>query len=148
MSGKLTKELEGPTKSKASIRRFEEWLKKVCKKPMLLDKIVADYQYLSGHEPRKIKQYLAAIQSYSGTISLFSNDAEDYCKWIGEEEPQPKLTLGEIIDNKMKESAHLKEKMLAGPCAGGCPPGEVEEDPDCRQCTAFRSLKNKDFLEE
>jgi len=43
------------------------------------------------------------------------------------------------------ERMEIREKMEAGPCNHGC---SLSPDTDCRNCTNFRSLKNKDFLED
>jgi hypothetical protein len=45
------------------------------------------------------------------------------------------------------EKCRIKEKMLAGPCAYGCEI-KTEKDPDCRNCTVFFNLKDKEWLEE
>ena len=65
----MSDELEGPKRSKSSINQFESWLKDRCKTPVDVKIIETEYQYLTGHEPRKIRQYLYAIKS-SGKIRL------------------------------------------------------------------------------
>jgi hypothetical protein len=71
---------------------------------------------------------------------------------LAEEQPnsanpsQPKPTIEQAIDKKMKEYAEIKAKMKAGPCKGReCPPGT---EYTCRYCGGFLNLKNKDWLEE
>lgn len=146
----MSEELAGPKKSKDAINALEEWLVERCKEPVKITDIEAKWQYITGHEPRKIRQYLKAIET-SGHIKLYSNTGEKMVALsdsVSKREKKQKLTLAEIIDGRMKEDADFRAKMLAGPCAGGCPPGEVEENPDCSQCITFRSLRNKDFLKE
>lgn len=146
----VTEELPGPKKSKTSIDLLEDWLKKNCTRPMPVDRIKATWQYLTGHEPRKTSQYLSAIET-SGKIELSSNDGETFCTWVGKpsdtpfmdyarqmeaEEAKPKLTLAQIIDQKMREAAEIKAKMQAGPCKNRleCPPGTEDS---CEHCSGY-----------
>ncbi len=43
------------------------------------------------------------------------------------------------------EKRRIKDKMLSGPCSHQC---VANYDYDCRNCSTFNSLTNKDFLEE
>lgn len=116
----MSEELAGPKKSREAIEMLEDWLRKNCKKPMPVYKIKAAWQYLTGHEPRKIVQYLAAIES-GCKIKLFSNDGKKYCIWIGEQSETPFMDsvkqeklrkLAEIIDAKMEEEADRHGKKV------------------------------------
>jgi hypothetical protein len=78
--------LSGPKKSKLAINEFESWLPERCRNgPVKVETVEREYQYLSGHEPRKIRQYLRAIET-SGKIRLLFNGGAEYCEWIGDRE--------------------------------------------------------------
>lgn len=150
----MSEELLGPGRSKDSIRVFEDWLLENLKEPMRIADVEATYQYISGHEPRKIRQYLKAIAT-SGRIKIFNNSGEkmvalsDFAEHKKEQAKQPKLTLGQIIDKKIekqKEDADIQARMKGGPCKHReCPP--FTED-SCEYCSAFVNLRSKDFLKE
>lgn len=143
----MSEELAGPKKSKEAINMLEEWLIENCKEPMRIADIEANWQYITGHEPRKTRQYLKAIET-SGRIKIYSNSGDKMCVLSGftttsKEQEQSKHTtskLGDIIEKHI-----LREKMLAGPCYHKC---TVPPSLDCRTCSAFRDLKNKDWLEK
>jgi glutamine amidotransferase-like uncharacterized protein len=75
--------LPGPKRAKRAIDEFESWLKERCKKPVEVETIEAQYQYITGHSPRTLDKYLLAIQS-SGKIQLSFNGGSKYCQWIAE----------------------------------------------------------------
>jgi hypothetical protein len=77
-------ELDGPRRSKSAIDQFESWLKERCRKgPVDVKTIEREFQYSSGHEPRKIRQYLYAIES-AGKIRLQFNGGAQYCELVGD----------------------------------------------------------------
>jgi hypothetical protein len=125
---------------------LEDWLKEFCRAQKKVEELESEWQYLTGHEPRKTRQYLKAIES-QGKIKLFNNKGEQVCLWVeGQDEkaakPKPKPKLFQEFQNYI-EKEEIREKMLAGPCKHReCPPFAN----DCRTCSAFRNLKNKDFL--
>jgi hypothetical protein len=142
----MSEELQGPKKSKDSLRKFEGWLLDSLEKgPMSVDEVCERYQYLSGHEPRKIMQYMRSINRESGTIKLYTSNSGDECVKLNKAHPEQELSPKEKIDAAIEEKAHIKSKMKAGPCKSAeCPPFS----DDCRNCTAYTTLKNKEFLEE
>jgi hypothetical protein len=145
----MSEELLGPIKSRDSIRMFEDWLiEKLRKGSMKIANVEAMYQYVSGHEPRKIRQYLKAIET-GGRIKIYSNAGEKMVALsdlVPKREKNQRRTLAEIIDARMKKDADIKARMKAGPCKHQeCPP--FTED-SCEDCSGFLNLKNKDWLEE
>lgn len=73
-------ELDGPKRSKSSIDQFESWLKERLRNgPVKIKTLEREYQYLTGHEPRKIRQYLYAIES-GGKIQLRFTEGAECCE--------------------------------------------------------------------
>lgn len=77
----MSEALDGPTKSKSAIDQLEEYIRDNCQAPVKLKEFISRYQYLTGHEPRKIMQYLYAIISGSNHVRIFSNAMEKYIVW-------------------------------------------------------------------
>ena len=151
--------LSGPTRSRAAIKELEAFLKKYCKEPQLVDRILRTFQYETGHEPRKTLQYMESIESV-GKIRLFKNSGELYVQWIGAREPaesKEELPEESLVEHAIRkdvekakqkikeiaESKKLREKMKAGPCKHiECP---FDAD-DCRNCGAYVNLNDKGWL--
>jgi len=63
---------------------------------------------------------------------------------ICEQEYRPKTRRSAIRADAF-ERVEVRAKMESGPCRQNCP---YPLDTDCRDCITFRSLREKDFLEE
>jgi hypothetical protein len=127
----MSESLRGPGRSKESIIQFEDWLRVVCKTQKKVQEIEAQWQYLTGHEPRKTRQYLKAIQS-QGEIRLFNNEGEQFCICV-QSKPEAKLSK---IGEDWFERCRIKDEMMAGPCKEEC----SAEDKDCRFCNVYTGL--------
>lgn len=127
----MSESLRGPTRSRDSIKQLEDWLKVVCKTSKRVSEIEAMWQYLTGHEPRKTRQYLKAIQS-QGKLRLFNNEGEQWCVWI-QGKHETKLSK---IGQDWFERCRIKDEMMAGPCKDEC----SVQDKDCRYCDVYTGL--------
>jgi hypothetical protein len=127
----MSEGLRGPARSKDSINQLEDWLRLVCKTQKRVQEIDAEWQYLTGHEPRKTTQYLKAIQS-QGKLRLFNHEGEQWCVWV-EDKLEAKLSKK---GQDWFERCKIKDEMLSGPCKDEC----AAEDRDCRFCNVYTGL--------
>jgi hypothetical protein len=140
-----SEKLTGPKKAKLAIDDFEAWLTDRCKEPQEKDKILAEYQFQTGHAIRKLNEWIDAIRS-KGHIKLVRNSSIDYIVWTGskkeEENRQPRgdyvATVEEEMHKDEEEKARVRKQMLEGPCKGKCTNEGVD---DCRQCSGYVSLQ-------
>jgi len=74
----ISDKLSGPTRSRNAIKELEGFLAEHCKTAKKLDEILEVFQYATGHEPRKTMQYISAIKTATGNITIFKNGFVEY----------------------------------------------------------------------
>jgi hypothetical protein len=111
------------------------------------DRDFTEWRIGHGLTPRTARESYWDAGETLGIIRLFYEKGQkfwEYCSVDAHTESvRPKIEdtkskLGDTINARI-----IKEKMLTGPCAHECP---HPENTDCRKCSTFWNLKNKDFL--
>ena len=135
--------LLGPEKSKLAIDDFEDWLIGKCNcEKQEKDKIISEYQYVTGHAVRKLNEWIDAIRS-NGKIQLLRNSGQDYIFWKSDttnrEEGKPQSPPSEAEEISKKRT--IKEIMRAGYCKDmQCLPVHKDE---CTYCLRYLDYKRK-----
>lgn len=137
--------------------RWNDWIELLKERQVLNQDECIDWRLSWGLTSRRFREEYLDPSIQRGIAEPFGRPTKyRVCNSYKEEEPeeqaqQPKNKLQKVIDKHIadeKEKQRIKQKMLEGPCKHRCPPGETEEDPDCRNCTGFTNLKDKSFLDE
>jgi hypothetical protein len=134
-----SEKLTGPKKAKLAIDDFEAWLVDRCREKQEKDKIVAEYQFQTGHSIRKLNEWIDAIHS-NGNIKFVRDSGKDYlvskCSTGEKEEPKHQVKLSKKAQDFF-EKCERREEMMLGPCKDEC---SAPIDKDCSYCNVYLSL--------